>query len=86
MSDTSSQRFERQIFRRDWQSAIRHPSSQSQKTQSQRGTRREKEKTVARALLSRVQELFDSDSEIRKSDDDTSSSGHGSDDQGETEG
>ena len=74
ISDTSSQRFERQIFRQDRQSAIRHPSSQPQKTQSQRSISEGKEKTVAHAPLSRVQELSGSDSKIRKSDDDTSSS------------
>ena len=53
---------------------------------SHRGAQREKEKIVARAPLSRVQELSGSDSEIRESDDDTSSSNYGSDDQRETGG
>ena len=83
MSDTSLQRFERQMYRRGRQSARRHPSFQSQ--ESQRGTRG-KEKTVARAPLLRVQELSDSDLDIRESDDDIGSSSHGSDDQGGTGG
>ena len=50
------------------------------------GHKREKEKTVARVSLSRVQELSGSDTDTRESDDDTSSSSHGSDDQGGTGG
>nr|XP_019708965.1 uncharacterized protein LOC109506364 [Elaeis guineensis] len=43
LSDTSSQRFEREMYRRSFrQPARKHPSSQSQETQSQRGTRGEK--------------------------------------------
>ena len=74
------------MFRRGRQSARRYPFSHSQEIQSQKNTRRKKEKTVAHAPLSRVQEQSDLDSEIRESDDDTGSSSHGSDDQGGTGG
>uniref|UniRef100_A0A8N4EZK5 Uncharacterized protein LOC114913722 n=1 Tax=Elaeis guineensis var. tenera TaxID=51953 RepID=A0A8N4EZK5_ELAGV len=45
-----------------------------------------KEKTVARAPLSRVQERPGSDTDTRECDDDTDSISHGSDDQGGTKG